>query len=289
MGTRAGAAGTAPVEFSEAVRRYLDACRLGPDSRRVYRISLARWAWVVVDRTPPAGAARRGAMPPLVPLAVLDEPTAAARIARTHRERAETGGSRTANRELSVLRGACAWWYRAGWIQGDPVAGLRMHPVSRPEAAPGGLPEESARSLAALFRLPVPAREQALWRLAHESDVGAAEALALDVTDVDLGAGTLRLRLRHPDGRPAFEHRRYGRRAAAVLPALLLGRASGPLFLTDRRAPAGTPARDRCPISGRGRLSVRRAEDLLATASRPLDPDGRGWTFGRLRAAGRST
>ncbi|MEU6854559.1 hypothetical protein ABZ901_32075, partial [Actinacidiphila alni] len=67
------------------------------------------------------------------------------------------------------------------------------------------------------------------------------------------------------------------------LPMLVVGRAAGPLFLTDRRAPAGTPAADRCPYTGRARLSYRRAAEIFTAATRTLDPAGRGWTLRQLQ------
>ncbi|TMR96834.1 hypothetical protein [Nonomuraea basaltis] len=50
--------------------------------------------------------------------------------------------------------------------------------------------------------------------------------------------------------------------------------ASGP------RAPA---AADICPVTGRARLSYRRAEYLFKTVSVELDPHRRGWTLLQLR------
>src|SRR5579871_5550836 len=63
----------APVEYAAAVDRYLGQACLGPASRRVYRISLAAWAWPLVGQRAPRGEQRRGATPPVVPLALLDE------------------------------------------------------------------------------------------------------------------------------------------------------------------------------------------------------------------------
>ena len=48
-----------PVEYAVAVDRYLAEAELGPASRRVYRISLASWAWPLVGKLPPAGLSRR--------------------------------------------------------------------------------------------------------------------------------------------------------------------------------------------------------------------------------------
>ena len=59
------------------------------------------------------------------------------------------------------------------------------------------------------------------------------------------------------------------------------------MFLTDRRAPAGAAPADVRPVTGRARMSYRRAAELFTVATRPLDPSGRGWTLGQLRQAGR--
>ena len=62
---------------------------------------------------------------------------------------------------------------------------------------------------------------------------------------------------------------------------LLAGRRHGPVFLTDRRA-AGTSAADVCPLSGRGRMSYRRAAEIFTEHTRALDPGGRGWMLHQL-------
>ena len=119
---------TAPVEYAVAVDAYLGQAPLSTASRRVYRISLAGWAWPLVGRPIPAGARRRGAAPPVVPLALLDDPGTAARLAGALADRATRSDARTVNRELSALRGAVGWWQDLGWIRADPTAGLRHRP-----------------------------------------------------------------------------------------------------------------------------------------------------------------
>src|SRR5215471_21364055 len=114
----------APVEYAAAVERYLGQASLGPASRRVYRISLAAWAWPLVSRRAPLGERRRGAVPPVVPLALLDDPSAAAKLAAALADRAVGAGARTVNRELSALRSAVGWWLDQRWIRADPTAGL---------------------------------------------------------------------------------------------------------------------------------------------------------------------
>jgi hypothetical protein len=71
--------------------------------------------------------------------------------------------------------------------------------------------------------------------------------------------------------------------ASWLLTWLLAGRPCGPLFLTDRRAPASAAAGDVCPVTGRARMSYRRAAEIFTGCTRPLDPAGHGWTLHQLR------
>lgn len=273
------AAISAPVEYAVAVDQYLAAMRLDAASRRVYRIALATWAWPIVGRTPPPGRARRGAAPPLVPLGLLDEAGAAERLRAAATQRAAAADSRTLSRELSILRGAVAWWRAQGWIRGNPARELRSPPLP-----PAGTPSLSREQVKAIFGLRASLREQTFWHVLYETAAGVERILALDLDDID------RARMlpwaaragRHP----GQQEIRFGADSTWLLSLLLLGRTSGPVFLTDRRAAAAIPTRDRCPLTGRGRLSYRRAAEIFTTATRPLDPGGNGWTLRQLRAAG---
>ncbi|CAM5256175.1 Integrase OS=Streptomyces griseomycini OX=66895 GN=FHS37_006904 PE=4 SV=1 [Streptomyces griseomycini] len=91
-------------------------------------------------------------------------------------------------------------------------------------------------------------------------------------------------------GAAEWIHRPSG--TAQFLPRPIARRTRGPLFLTDRKAPAGTPTLDVCPETGRARLSCRRAEEILEENTRlPANPpaspedveDLDGWTLHRLR------
>jgi hypothetical protein len=74
---------------------------------------------------------------------------------------------------------------------------------------------------------------------------------------------------------------------ARLLPRLLAGRATGPAFLADRRAPTSgrrAPAADDVdPATRRGRLSYPRVKYLFKQATTAHDPHGRGWTLHQLR------
>ncbi|MFF0298109.1 hypothetical protein ACFYST_32575 [Kitasatospora sp. NPDC004614] len=259
-----------PVEFAVAAECYLTEARLSDGSRRVYRIALHTWAWLLVGRTPPAGAERRRAAPPVLPLALLDGPDAPRRVAEAFAARAGAVGARTANRELSALRAAVRWWCGQGWLAADPAESLRPLPAAASEPA---LTDAQARAVLALR---VPLREKVLWHLVRETGAPIERLLALDVDQLD--PADRQTRPATAGERPL----RWRGGTARLLPLLIAGRSAGPLFLTDRRAPAGTPEADRCPFTGRARLSYRRAAELFTAATAPLGRAGRGWTLHRL-------
>ncbi len=291
-GSRQGAL-AAPVEYAVAVDRYLDAARLSAGSRRVYRISLSTWSWLLVERTPPQGAERRNARTPVVPLARIDGPGAAERLRAARERRALMVDARTVERESAILRSAVDWWVGQGWVEAGGGDGLRsadeggrgfelVHAGGVGGAAiPGGAAGIDVR---AVFALRAALREQTLWQLIFESAAPVEHILALDVSDLDFAGRRVRRRIAAGPG----ELVKWGDGAAALLPLLVAGRHHGPVFLTERRASGGTPAADRCPHTGRGRLSGRRAAEVFRAATAPLDPAGHGWTLRDLRVAGRA-
>jgi integrase len=268
-------AAPAPIEYTVAVDRYLDKAALGVASRRVYRISLVGWAWPLVGKPVPSGAERRSATPPLVPLALLDDLGTGGRLATALAERAARTDARTVNRELSALRSAVGWWQDQGWISADPTAGLR-HRQPAALALPLG-----ATQVADLFGLAVSLREQGLWRVLYDSGAPTAEVLGLNAHQLDLSQHRVRAR---PDDGPAGGIE-WQPATSQILRWLLSGRTWGPVFLTDRRAPAGTAPADVCPLTGQARMSYRRAAEIFAALTRPLDPAGRGCTLHQLSAA----
>jgi hypothetical protein len=276
------AAAPAPVEYAVAVDRYLAQASLGQASRRVYRISLAGWAWPLVGKRTPHGADRRRAVPPIVPLALLDDAATGPRLAAAVRDRGARTDVRTLNREISALRSAVGWWHDQHWIGSDPTAGL--HHLTIP-AVP--LPALSSEQVANLFRVTMSLREHAFWRVLYDTAASADAILALDVGHLDLPGHRAR-----PGPAQAGPAQAAGPRlhwhggTTQLLRLLLAGRPCGPVFLTERRAPAQVPAADVCPITGRARMSYRRAAEIFTTVTRPLDPAGRGWTLHQLGQAG---
>ena len=120
-------------------------------------------------------------------------------------------------------------------------------------------------------RRDLPLRERTLWRLLYETAARANELLALDVEDLDLANRRARV---HSKG-GAVEWVFWQTGSAQLLPRLLAGRTSGPVFLAGRRPTRAVAGLDLDPTSGRARLSYRRAAELFRVRT--------GWTLHQLR------
>jgi|HubBroStandDraft_5_1064220.scaffolds.fasta_scaffold82972_2 integrase len=164
----------------------------------------------------------------------------------------------TWNVSLDAVRSAAAYWMRQGWLAADFS---RMLERRRPR------PDRSrALSRAAVEQLlgreDISLRERVMWRLLYETAARSAEVLALDVEDLDLP--NRRARVRRKGG--AVDIIVWQTGTARLLPRLLRGRTSGPVFVTERKARVQLPAADLDP-SGRARLSYQQAEALFSEAS----------------------
>ncbi|QYC38830.1 site-specific tyrosine recombinase XerC [Nonomuraea coxensis DSM 45129] len=273
-----------PGTYADAVEVYLRSAGVAASSQRIYRISLTTWAWLARDEQPPLGRARRGATPPAVPFATLDEPATAGVLADAFATRARLADADTVNRELSVLKTAIGWWRARGWLATNPIVGIERRP-----APPDRTRALSRAQITALLELKAPLREKTLWRMLYDTCARAEEILSLDIDDLLLA--DKRARIVSKGGATDWVHWQSG--TAQLLPRLLKGRTRGPVFLTDRRALAHTPALDVCPVTGRARLSYRRAAELFETLTRPLAHPGitdtaelelrGGWTLHQLR------
>ncbi len=272
-----------PQSYAAAVDRYLTAAGISQGSARVYRISLTNWCWLLAGEPTPLGPSRRGAKPPALALGVLDDPNMPERLAERAAERADAVDTDTVNRELSVVRKAVTWWRRQGWITADPTLGMGRRPTP-----PDKTKALAENQIAALWHLEVPLRDKTLWKLLYESAARADEVLCLNVED--LFTADKRGKTTAKGGAIEWIHWQSG--TAQLLPQLIAGRRSGPLFLTERRAPDAAPSLDVCPVTGRARLSYRRAEEIFEQGTRLLanplaDKDQadelEGWTLHRLR------
>ena len=162
--------------------------------------------------------------------------------------------AKTFNIRLTALGSACAYWRQQGWLAGDPLVRLRARP-----APPDTSRALSRQRVADILGSDAPLRERVLWHMLYESSARAEEVLLLDVPDLDTA------------NRCAVVTRKGGARdliawqtgTARLLPRLLSGRKTGPVFLTDRKARPSVARDDVDPTTLRARLSYRRAAELF--------------------------
>ncbi|MFD7534661.1 site-specific recombinase [Streptomyces sp. NPDC059819] len=238
-----------PSSYTAAVERYLTGAGIAKSSARIYRISLTTWGWMLTGEPAPTGPARRGAKPPVFPIAAIDYPALPEVLAELAAARAREMDADTVNRELSIARKAIGWWQRHGWIESDPTIGVERRP-----APPDRTKALAENQIAALWRLNVALWDKTLWKMIYESAARAEEIQCLNVED--LHPGDKRGRTLAKGDATEWIHWQSG--TAQLLPRLIAGRTRGPLFLTGRKAPAGTPTLDVCPETSRARLSYRR-------------------------------
>jgi integrase len=230
------------VSLADAVDAYL-AALAGPESagtRRVYRGVLAALLAEFGAEADPAAIQ-------------------AARLAAWFTARWGDRSPSRFNVALDALRSASGYWEAQGWIAGDPARLLRRR-RPRPSRA-RALSRADVDGL--LTRDGISIRERTLWRMLYETAARSAEVLRLDVEDLDLP--NRRAKVRRKGG--AIDVIVWQTGTARLLPRLLKGRKTGPVFLTDRRARVELPPGDIDPASGRARLSYRQAENLFKAAS----------------------
>jgi len=165
----------------------------------------------------------------------------------------------TFNARLNALSAAANFWREQGWLSGDPLVRIRRR--ARTPDRTRALDRAEVERLLTAEHLGL--RERTLWRLLYESAARAAEVLSLDADELDLA--NRRARVRRKGG--AADVITWRTATARLLPRLLAGRTSGPVFLTGRRARVELAPVDLDVATGRARLSYRRAAELFARAS----------------------
>jgi integrase/recombinase XerC/integrase/recombinase XerD len=188
--------------------------------------------------------------------------------------RAAWGGCKPAtwNAGRTCLRSAWAWFAAEGWADASVAERIerRTVPADRDRAIPRDVLD------ALLADQKVSLRERTLWRMMHETAARESEILRLDVGDLDRAHNRARVVRKGGAGDVVV----YQSGTAMALPRLLKGRRSGPLFVTERKAPAGTARADVAP-DGRGRLSARQAQDIFLNATQGFP--GGPWTLHGIR------
>ena len=199
-------------------------------------------------------------------------------------------GAGTAPDEIDAERFA-AWFGGSGGSGPRPRGTSRWTPSARPRptgsgragspptrrgcwpAASRGRTVSRALSRAEveqlLTREDISLRERTLWRMLYETAARSAEVLALDVEDLDLP--NRRARVRRKGG--AVDVIVWQTGTARLLPRLLKGRTSGPVFVTERKARVQLPAADLDPSRPRpAQLPAGRGAVLRGLRRRDLAP-----------------
>jgi integrase len=180
----------------------------------------------------------------------------------------------TWNRNLDAVRSAQRYWQDQDWMSIiDLTAALRR----RQRRADRSRSLSRADLERLLTREDIAIRERVLWRMLYESAARSAEVLRLDVEDLDLA--NRRAKVTRKGG--AVDIIVWQTGTARLLPRLLKGRKSGPLFLTDRRSRVELPPGDIDAASGKARLSYRRAAEIFEEAT--AGEQGGPWTLHQLR------
>jgi integrase len=172
-----------------------------------------------------------------------------------------TASPATWNRVVATLRSFTSYALRQGWLNGEVTQGLERRRVAEDHTR--SMPREELDRL--FTRRDVNLRDRALWRMLYETGARANEVLNLNVEDVDLDAKRA-ITVRKGGDRDVL-HFQTG--SARLLPKIIDGRTSGPLFLSET-VPAGSrapAASDRDPVTGRARLSYRRAAEVFSAAA----------------------
>lgn len=167
----------------------------------------------------------------------------------------------TWNRVVATVGSWATFCARRGWVSPGLASGLERR----------RLPEDRDRALSRtrierlLTSRQHDVRERCLWSLLYASGARAHEVLGLNVEDLDLDER--RARVRRKGG--AQDVIWWQTRTARLLPKIIEGRTSGPLFLATQpvqrdRRPALV---DVDPTTGLTRLSYRRAAEVFKAAS----------------------
>jgi integrase len=181
----------------------------------------------------------------------------------------------TWNRHLDAVRSAQRYWQTRGWM--SEVIDLTAALKRRKRAADRSRALTRAEVERLLSREDTAIREKVLWSLLYDSAARSAEVLGLDVEDLDMPNRRAKVVRKGS----AIDIIVWQTRTARLLPRLLKGRKSGPLFLTDRRARVELPPGDVDPDSGKARLSYRRAAEIFEDAT--AGEHGGPWTLHQLR------
>ena len=172
----------------------------------------------------------------------------------------------TYNRNLATISSLFTWCVERDLLPRSPARGIRRRIARRSveaerQSRPIPLAELEALWSDARHRL----RERVYWAMAYDTAARADELLGLDVGNIDLADRSAVIIGKGGSAERIF----WSSITARRLPRLINGRTTGPLFVGDRkpRSHLAPAVEDLDPISGKARLSYRRAEEIWKQAS----------------------
>jgi integrase/recombinase XerC len=103
------------------------------------------------------------------------------------------GSARTAARKLAALRSAYRFFLKTGRIEDNPALLVRAPRLPKELPDVLSIPEVTALLEAPDLSTPLGLRDRALLETLYSSGIRAAEAAALKIPEIDLGAGVMRV------------------------------------------------------------------------------------------------
>ncbi len=172
----------------------------------------------------------------------------------------------TYNRNLATISSLFAWCVENDLIIQTPAKGIRRRKQRRTVEAERQSRPIDVDELTAIWsdrrhRL----RDRVFWAMAYDTAARADELLGLDIDNINVENREAII-----IGKGGSAERIYWTSTTArLLPRLINGRTQGPLFVGERkpRSHLLPAASDLCQVTGRARLSYRRAEQIWKQAS----------------------
>jgi integrase len=164
----------------------------------------------------------------------------------------------TWNTSLAAVKGAVGYWRAQSWAA-DDVTRVLVRRRPRPDRS-RALDRADVDRLLADDRHSL--RDRLLWTMLYETAARSAEVLSLNVEDLNLAAHQAKV-VRKGGATDTIV---WQTGTARLLPRLLKGRKSGPLFVTERRARVQLAASD-LDADGHARLSYEQASQTFKKAS----------------------
>lgn len=158
----------------------------------------------------------------------------------------------TRARKLCAVRAFTRWLVRSGDLEEDPS--LDISSPAKPKRLPKDLSVEQAAELVSCAYGPTPFRDQAILELLYGAGLRASEVVGINLEDVDVRAGEVRVRGKGMKDRVAL----FGEPCANAIRA----------WLRHERPTTASPA---LFVNGRGgRLTTRTVQNIVARRRRLL-------------------